>query len=112
MRWRRWGLCIELIEPLVEQCAYRDVVPAGEMGFHHMCVWTHDIAADAEYFTDLGYVTANAGMVGDVHFAYFDTRPLMGCMLEVVTPTEGVKARFAEIAAAAVDWDGREPIRS
>ena len=103
---------IELIEPLVERCAYRDSVPAGQMGFHHMCVWTHDITADTEYFAGLGYPAANLGMVGDVHFAYFDTRPLMGCMLEVVTPMEGVKARFAEIAAAAVDWDGQDPIRS
>ncbi len=103
---------IELIQPLVDQCAYRDSVPAGEVGFHHMCVWTHDIVADTEYFAELGYVAANSGMVGDVHFAYFDTRPLMGCMLEVVTQAEGVKARFAEIAAAAADWDGREPIRS
>ena len=77
-----------------------------------MCVWTHDIAADTEYFAGLGFAAANAGTVGDVHFAYYDTRPLMGCMLEVVTQTEGVKARFAEIAAAAVDWDGRDPIRA
>ena len=102
---------IELIQPLVETCAYHDSVPVGQMGFHHMCVWTHDIDADSSYFEGLGYATANRGRVGDVEFAYFDARPLMGCMLEVVTRKEGVVERFAQIADAAVAWDGKDPIR-
>ncbi len=103
---------IELIQPRVERCAYRDSVPAGQMGFHHMCVWTHDIEADTAYFDALGYAAANAGRVGDTHFAYFDTRPLMGCMLEVVTQNEGIVARFAQIADAARNWDGLHPLRT
>jgi len=103
---------IELIQPLVETCAYRDSVPAGRVGFHHMCVWTHDIDADSAYFDALGYPTANRGRVGEVGFAYFDTRPLLGCMLEVVSHDASVVERFADIAAAAVAWDGADPIRS
>ena len=34
-----------------------------------------------------------------------------GCMLEVVTRKEGVVERFAQIADAAVGWDGKDPIR-
>ena len=37
---------IELIEPISPKCAYRDSVPAGTTGFHHMCVWTHDFDSD------------------------------------------------------------------
>ena len=103
---------IELIQPKVERCAYRDSVPAGQIGFHHMCVWTHDIAADTAYFESLGYPTANIGRAGETQFAYYDTRPLMGCMLEVVTQNPGIVARFAQIADAAQDWDGTDPIRS
>ena len=102
---------VELIQPLVEQCAYRDSVPAGQMGFHHMCVWTHDIDADTEYFKSLGYAAANHGKVGGVDFAYYDTRPLLGCMLEVVSKQDSVVERFAQIAAAAQQWDGKDPIR-
>ena len=51
------------------------------------------------------------GRVGSVDFAYYDTRPLMGCMLEVVSYDDGVIERFAQIAAAAQGWDGRDPIR-
>ena len=102
---------IELIQPKVDRCAYRDSVPAGQMGFHHVCVWTHDIEQDTAYFESLGYPAANIGRVGTTHFAYYDTRPLMGCMLEVVSRNEGTEARFAEIARAAEHWDGTDPLR-
>lgn len=102
---------IELIQPTVDQCAYRDSVPKGTEGFHHMCVWTHDIDADTAYFQKLGYPAANLGRTGNIAFAYYDTRPLMHCMLEVVTYNEGVAARFAQIADAAKKWDGTNPIR-
>ncbi len=105
-------LQIELIEPLTEQCAYRDVIPKGQSGFHHMCIWSEDVEADKAYFEQLGYVTANSGRSGKTQFAYFDTRALMGCMLEVVTRSSAIESRFAEIASAAVDWNGDEPIRT
>lgn len=103
---------VELIQPITRRCAYRDSVPPGATGFHHMCVWTHDIDADTAYFEHIGYPTVNRAHVGDIHFAYYDTRPLMGCMLEVVSRTPMIVARFEQIARAAVDWDGREPIRA
>ncbi|MEM6680649.1 MAG: VOC family protein, partial [Pseudomonadota bacterium] len=31
---------------------YRDIYKPGEGGFHHMCVWTHDIEADHAYYQD------------------------------------------------------------
>lgn len=102
---------IELIQPTIEPCAYRDSVPVGATGFHHMCVWTHDMDQDAAYFENLGYATANRGQAGNVEFAYFDTRPLMGCMLEVVTKNDDIVGRFAQIAAAAEGWDGNNPLR-
>ena len=102
---------VELIEPLSAECAYRDVIPAGSEGFHHMCVWTYDFAADKGYFDQLGYTAANTGRIREVNFAYFDTRPLMGCMLEVVSWNQSTADRFAMIAEAAQDWDGRDPIR-
>ncbi len=76
-----------------------------------MCVWTDDIDADTEYFERLGYAAANRGAVGDIEFAYYDTRPLMGCMLEVVTRGPSIIERFAQIAKAAENWDGKDPIR-
>jgi hypothetical protein len=102
---------IELIQPITENCAYRDSFPVGTSGFHHMCVWTLDFEADHNYFAALGYEAANTGSTGNIDFAYYDTRPLMGCMLEVVTKTSAVEERFAQIAAASINWDGKDPIR-
>jgi len=104
---------IELIQPTTDKpCAYRDSVPPGVTGFHHMCVWTHDIDADSRYFEKLGYPTANRGTAGIAQFAYYDTRPLMGCMLEVVEHKPEVKALFDRIARACADWDGQRPVRT
>lgn len=104
---------IELIEPTTDApCAYRDSVPAGTMGFHHMCVWTHDIDADTEYFEGLGYPAANLGRTGNARFGYYDTRPLMGCMLEVVEYKPEIAAVFELIAERCRDWNGRAPVRT
>ncbi|MGI9623437.1 MAG: VOC family protein [Acidimicrobiales bacterium] len=104
---------IELIQPTTDKpCAYRDSVEPGTVGFHHMCVWTHDIDADTEYFEQLGYPTANIGDAGHVRFAYYDTRPLMGCMLEVVEHRPSIAEHFEQIAEAAKHWDGSRPLRS
>ena len=104
-------LQIELIQPTIDQCAYRDSVAPGSIGFHHMCVWTHDFEADTEYFEALGYEVANSGRAGNIQFAYYDTRPLLDCMLEVVTKNDQIVERFDNIAAAAINWDGKDPIR-
>lgn len=105
---------IELIQPTSSApCAYRDGVPAGSgSAFHHMCAWTHDIEADTRYFEDRGYPCANIGYAGSAWFAYYDTRPLMGCMIEVVEKKPGVVELFGKIAQAAEGWDGSKPVRS
>ncbi len=66
---------IELIEPTTDQCAYRDSVPEGQLGFHLMCVWTLDFEADLRDMESesLGYAAANTGKVRHIDFAYLDT---------------------------------------
>ena len=103
---------IELIQPTTDHpCAYRDSVEPGTVGFHHMCVWTHDIEADTDYLAGLGYPAANMGSAGSVRFAYYDTRPLLGCMLEVVEHLPAIEGRFKRIAEVCASWDGERPIR-
>ena len=103
---------IEIIQPTTDDpSAYRDVYPAGTSGFHHMCVYTDDMAAFREHFERLGYPAVNAGEVGPIKFAYFDTRPLMGCMWEVVERVPGSNERAERIKAHCANWDGTNPIR-
>lgn len=102
---------IELIEPLSTPSAYRDSVISGP-GFHHMCSWSEDVSSDVAYLESMGYPAANTAKVRDIEIAYVDTRPLLGCMLEFVTINPATQSRFAEIAAAGKNWDGKDPIRS
>lgn len=103
---------IELIQPTSDDpSAYRDVYAAGTGGFHHMCVYSDDMAADTAYFERLGYPAVTAGEVGPIRFAYFDTRPLMGCMWEVVERVPGADDRRARLQAICASWDGKDPIR-
>lgn len=105
---------IELVEQVVEgPSCYRDLVPAGARGFHHVCTWTHDLAADIAYYAAKGCPAATTGRVRDsIRFAYFDTAAALGCMVEVMEYSPVVEHIFNEIKRAANDWDGRDPIRS
>jgi Glyoxalase/Bleomycin resistance protein/Dioxygenase superfamily len=49
----------------------------------------------------------NAG----ARFGYFDTRPTIGLLSELIEETNETRALMALCADAAVGWDGREPIR-
>ncbi|RMF11193.1 MAG: hypothetical protein D6763_03870 [Alphaproteobacteria bacterium] len=104
---------IELVEPAGDgpNC-YRDLVKPGQSGFHHVCMWTHDIDADAAHYESMGFPAANMGRVKDsIRFAYFDTSPALNCMVEVMEYSPEVEAIFKVIADAARDWDGDDPIR-
>ena len=105
------NLQIELIESKTPKSAYRDVVAEGCGGFHHMCVSTEDFEADRKYFEALDYTAASMGRISDLEFAYYDTRALLGCMIEVVTRTQSFEERYQEIANSSENWDGENPIR-
>ncbi len=92
---------------------YRDMVPEGQTGFHHVCIYTHDFKADQAYFEQAGYVTAMEGGApdGSVKFAYFDTRKDFDIFTEVISASPGILARNEMVRKAAEDWDGKDPIR-
>lgn len=105
-------LQIELIQPITEQSAYRMSVPTGcGQGFHHIGIWTENFDQDLSNFNDQGYETITSGRTRSTEFAYVDTRPLLGCMLEIVTKTPLIEQRFNEIATAAKNWQGDAPLR-
>lgn len=93
--------------------AYRDMYAEGENGFHHQCIYSHDFEADTAAFEAAGYATATSGQapIGDLKFAYFDTRSDFNIFMEVVTPEPDFLARGEMIKDAAKGWDGSDPIR-
>ena len=52
-----------------------------------------------------------AAVAGQTPVAYVDTRPMIGCMTELMGRQGLAVQMFAATAAAAADWDGTDPVR-
>lgn len=104
---------IELLEQTSEgPSAYRDVVPKGATGFHHMLSITENFESEVEALRASGIAMANEfNSLGGTPVVYADTRDQMGCMLEMLPPSPVIVQIFAKVAEAATDWDGSNPVR-
>lgn len=92
---------------------YRDVYAEGESGLHHLCSFVDDVEAECRNYQAQGFEVVMTGVVaGQTSVAYVDTRPMTGCMTELMERTGLVVDMFAAAAAAAADWDGTDPIRN
>jgi hypothetical protein len=104
---------IELIEPtMVGPNCYHDLVPTGSEGFHHICFWSTDLAADIRHYLNQGCVVATqARVLNGPAFAYIDARPVCGCMVELLEYRESIEVRFNEWRDAAKTWErDRDPL--
>jgi hypothetical protein len=103
------GLQFELIQPLgQEPNCYRDMYADGEEGFHHMCCWSYDLEGDMAHYAKHGCETLNLGEIGgQLGFAYVDTRPMLGCMMELLEHTPDVEAYFKGMENEVKNWDGK-----
>ena len=81
-------------------------------GFHHWAVMTKAFDEDVARYRALGYEEAFSDRrPSGSRVAYVDsTRDLPG-MIELIEHTDAQERVYAEIYRAAVDWDGRDPIR-
>lgn len=90
----------------------RDVVPAGQMGFHHVALYCTDYDADfAAYTSEGAEVAFNSTMMGTRN-CWIDTKPSLGFMIELLEANPIADVVFAKIRAAAENWDGTDPIRT
>jgi hypothetical protein len=98
---------IELIEQHDDGAsAYRDTVPRGTTGFHHIAIVEADFAAALATLTQQGYDVAADGLFGDMRYAYVDTSTAIGCMTEIVEEKPTILAFFAAVRKARERWDG------
>ena len=105
-------LTVEFIRPRTNgPSVYRDVQPGGD-GLHHFAVLSSDLNG-AETLIGQGAAVTEAATPLGSRFRYYDLRPRLGAMLEVIEAGEDVRGLFALFADSARDWDGRtDPIRS
>lgn len=110
------ALMIELIEQHNSgPSAYRDVVPEGEEGFHHICIFPEDYEATVADYVSKGMPVATEGQLagGGTRFCYVDARPKLHCMMEIVDYPEDGAAMWAPMIEATQEWDGKtDPIRT
>lgn len=106
------SLQIELIEQHgSDPSAYRDSIAEGEEGFHHFGAIVQDYDSEMDFYKRQGAVIASDGKFGDMRYSYIDTREHFGYMTEVVESKESILELFKMVSDAAIDWDGRDPIR-
>lgn len=89
--------------------AFRDSVPAGASGLHHVATFAADYHAARQAYLDRGYeVVMEMSGFGDYQICYVDTRPTLGHMLELYPDNAHLRNLYATIRERCVAWDGRE----
>lgn len=105
---------IELIQQHDERpSCYRDLYRDGREGFHHVAMITPDFDAEVARYVANGFQVASSGLFGRVRFAYIDTSPATGHMVELLAEHPDIRAYFASVQRKADRWDGvTDPIRN
>ena len=90
---------------------FREWVPAGQERLHHMGWIVPDYEKGLAQFRRRGVEVRCEGVMGDMRFAFADTRAEFGCMLEVFEENASLRNVLARVKEASVSWDRRELIR-
>lgn len=92
--------------------ALKDTSRGGACEFNHMGFLTENFDSDLGTLIAAGHEVAMQGVaLGTVPFAYVDTVSTVGHMIELVPAIPDIVRLFDEVAMAARDWHGRDPIR-
>jgi hypothetical protein len=91
---------------------WRDVVPAGSSGLHHMALYCADYDASLAAYTGNGAQVAFSGLMMGSRVCWIDTCASLGFMVELIEANAVADTVFGSFRAAAQDWDGRDPLRS
>ena len=103
------------IELIVQHCdgpsIYRDLIPKGRSGFHHLAVVCEEYERDLAHYQAAGSQVAMTGLFADMRFAYVDASAELGCVIELLEDKPVIREHFEMIARAAENWDGSNPVR-
>ncbi len=112
----QWGgLQVELF---TQHCANpsgaRDMFAPGTGGLQHVTWFADDLDAEGARLRALGFdevMTCSLPAVGGTRLAWYDARPLLGCMVEVYEEADLMRRFYRRVARAAEGWDGADPLR-
>lgn len=104
---------IELIQPLGDHSGiWRDIVPYGKAGLHHVGLYCHDYEAERAALLATGAEIAFEGLMMGARTCYIDTSVTVGFMTELITANPVADQVFSQLRSASQGWDGSHPIRS
>ena len=103
---------IELVEPLGDHPGiWRDVVPAGGSGLHHVGLYCADYDGERAAYLGTGAAMAFEGLMMGSRTCYIDTAATLGFMTELITANPVADMVFGSFRSAHDGWDGSDPIR-
>lgn len=92
---------------------YREFLDSGHEGFHHLAWWVEDFDAVARAADGAGWPLVHAGDTGGLaQFAYYDPGGVTSTVIEVMELTDATRWLATTVSAAAVGWDGSNPVRN
>ncbi len=92
---------------------FRDFLDAGHEGLQHVAYWPEACEEVLEQALRAGCRVGQSGHSGNMGpFVYLRTELHPGSVVELSKLTETRRRVFEGVAAAAVDWDGGDPIRT
>jgi hypothetical protein len=104
---------IELIQPNGDAPGmWTEITPKGQVGFHHTGLYCEDYEAQRAAYVEAGAVVAFEGLMMGAKVCYIDTIKEIGFFTELITANPVAFQVFKQFRDAAVDWDGRDPIRT
>ena len=101
---------VELVQQhCASPSAFRDMFPPGQEGFHHVAAIPDDYDQTLADYAALGYpVATEVRTASGRGAAFIDTRPMLGHMVEVYIPGDGIHQLYRSVAAAAASWDRKQ----
>lgn len=102
-------LQIELIE---QHDDAPSVYRARRDGLHHVGIVVADLPAAIEACIARGAKLEQENIIGGGGAAYLDTGDAAGTLIELIQTAPMLDDLFAMIRRTAMEWDGRDPIRS
>lgn len=95
--------------------AFHDIYPegSGRGGIHHVALFVDDVAAEIARCNTAGHATALYAEMNDgFAFAMIDMVETLGHMVELYQPVPTLTGFYDFVAAAAVGFDGTDPVRT
>ncbi len=108
-----WGpILVEVTQVHDAQpAAFRETLVAPGTGLGHIGVLTPSLSQETERLEALGLTAFHTGRTGPASAVWFEGGPLFGHPIEVLQERDEILGFYAMVRAAAIGWDGSEPLR-